>query len=133
MNPYVQKEIDARRFSFWIRESCHGVQVLEITVPCLPSPLGAVWYRFVGNTTIEVLNSFVREDYRRNGLRTAMHLYLSAYKNVDRIITQTGTSDGQAWMKATGFKKQANGDWTIRVNKALKKKSLDWWATVNHP
>lgn len=87
-----------------------GTFTIECRHADMAVPLGTVWFRHVGHETLEVLNSFVHELFRRCGLRTAMHNQLLAYwPSNTRIITDGGTKDGLAWMASVGF--VATPDW----------------------
>ena len=82
-----------------------GTYAITASIPIQPHPMGIVWIRFPGNTTIETLGSFVDSRVRRCGIRTAIHNWmLTQWPEVQRVITTSGTDYGQAWLKATGFK-----------------------------
>lgn len=102
---------------------CHdtgvpGCFVIQLAIPSLPFPIATVWYRWIGNSTAEILHSFVIERYRRHGLRTALHEQMIAvYKpHLKQIITANGTKEGIAWLEAAGFRKdRRTGDWMLKV------------------
>ena len=112
---------DPTKRQFWWGETkIPGSSEIHVCVPSLPWPVGMVWYRWVGNSTIETLHSYVFERLRRCGLRTAMHESLIlAYPTLKRIITASGSkAGGEAWLKASGFKRnRQTGDWEFAVKR----------------
>lgn len=102
-----------------------GCCTLAVCIPSMPMPLGTVWFRFVGNSTIEILWSYVVDPVRRCGLRTALHeTLLSSYPTVRRVMSANGTDDGgRAWLKAMGFQRAAaTGDWELSIKRKRVKR-----------
>lgn len=81
-------------------------------------PVGTVYYRWVGNRTIEIADSYVTEKLRRCGIRTAIHNELvRAYrKDVKRFITGGHTRYSKGWLEKMGFKRDpVTNDYTLDV------------------
>ena len=117
------KDPQRRQFHFG-NTRLPGCEEIHLCVECLPWPVGMVWYRWVGNSTIETLHSYVFERLRRCGIRTALHESLiQSYPQATRFITASGSKDGgEAWLKATGFKKnRRTGDWEFVVKRGKRK------------
>jgi hypothetical protein len=97
--------------------SVPGIHTIEATYQFWDYPAATVWFRFVGLATIEILNSLVVEKLRRCGLRTYLNKALfEAYPQVVLILTQRGTPDGEAFMKASGYRQTELG-WELRRKK----------------
>lgn len=97
-----------------------GTYQITALVPEMPQPLGAVWIRFEGDTTISVLNSWVFEPVRRCGVRSAMHRHMLAiFPSCDRVVTGLSTLDGRAWMQANGYTRTKDG-WELIVQREPK-------------
>ena len=97
--------------------SISGTFSIEATISSYSCPVGIIWFHWVGNSTIELLYSFVLPELRRCGIRTKMHkILLEGYKsNLQTIITGAGTKDGKPWLKKMKFCKQKNGDYILKV------------------
>lgn len=112
----------------WVtwRELEHGVMQFECYIKSDPAPAGLVWgfACAIGKKRKPVFlvqHSFVHNWARRKGVRTAIHAEMQ--KHYSAIFTYTGTKDGDAWMKATGFKKlRPWGLWIQDVAKSKPKK-----------
>lgn len=101
----------------WAPSGIPGTRVLMVTSDHFPYPIAMVWWHHARNgTQIHIVNSFVIEKARRCGLRTYLHeMLLEWYPNVRKIVTDDGTPEGLAWLKATGFKQvSADGCWEYR-------------------
>lgn len=102
-----------------------GTYSLEAVTSSLPYPVGMLWYRWTYDSNIEILNSWVKAETRRSGIRTKMHKFLSGYyKTAKGIVTAHGTEEGTEWMESAGYKQTKDGWWryTIRRKPARKKK-----------
>lgn len=106
-----------------IHSGIPGTYAAEAHLKYLPVPAGVVWFRFISNNTeIEILNSSVMEFLRRCGIRTEIHRYLiGCYPNTKAIVTASGTADGIAWLKATGFIQCSRG-WIFLIKKTTQRK-----------
>lgn len=76
-----------------------------------PAPVGTIYFRLTYDRKIEILDSYVNENYRRNRIRSKMNDMLFAlYPEIKEIVTQTGTKTGKAFMKSSLYN-QKNGYW----------------------
>lgn len=92
-----------------------GVYTLEAYIHAVPQPIGMVWYCRTGNTTLEILNSWVNPRIRRQGVRTKIHKYMLTIAGIDTIVTLGSTKLSLPWLKKMGFKKQESGDWVLTL------------------
>jgi hypothetical protein len=98
--------------------SIPGTLSLEVTHQDMSMPIGILWYKWVGNTTLEILYSFIIEDGRRCGVRTFMHkVLIDAYPSANKIITASGNKFSKPWLIKTGFKENKDGDWVYQIKK----------------
>lgn len=108
------------------RDLENGIVQFECYIKGDPAPAGLVWGIACGlgkskKPVFMVFHSFVHPWARRKGVRTAIQAELK--KRFYAIFTWTGTKDGDAWMKASGFKKlRPWGLWIQDVAKAKPKK-----------
>lgn len=123
-DPYQYMRDQARNeliINWQYTEGHPGTVQITGSIACCPSPMGIVWIGFTLNDTIETYGSFVDSRVRRCGVRTAIHNYiLDSFPEVDRIVTASGSSYGQPWLIATGFKQNERGDWIFK-RKAKKR------------
>ena len=66
-------KIDLKALTINYRNSIPACYIIEAIHPNWPMPVGSVWYRFVGNNTIEICESYVTRTCRRQGIRTFLH------------------------------------------------------------
>ena len=117
---WAREEIRKGRVRIGYSETaCPGTYAAQAMVYGLPMPIATVWFRHVGNATMDTLQSFVITPLRRCGLRTLLHRdMIKAYPECNRVVTGSGSPEGgKAWLKATGFKQNAEGDWVYRIKK----------------
>lgn len=84
-----------------------GTLSVIATEKSMPYPLAVVWYRWgYKSDVIEILNSYVTVPMRRQGIRTKINtlLFEDYGEDVQEIVTQSATADGEKWMLATGYK-----------------------------
>lgn len=105
------------------QSSIPGTFTIEALREHVPSPVGVVWYTFTDRCkAIVIQRSYVREPYRRCGIRSFLHRSLiEAYPDVDRVVTDTGTDTGEAWLLAAGFKKIKGRRFEFTVKRAARK------------
>lgn len=89
--------------------SIPGCHTIEVRHQDFPMPLAVVWFSFFGLNGIQIYNSFVFEKVRRCGLRTMIHEEMLRSYPKHYVISGAGTTSGQAWMKATGYRKTKAG------------------------
>lgn len=125
--PYRKMAADeSQRTFYWARTNVPGCMIASVCVPEFPWPVGTLWYRLVGNLTIEVLHSYVIKELRRCGLRTSLHNYLlRLYPSIQWIITASGSDDGgTAWLEHAGFKQDSlTFDWKLKVSRTRTRKA----------
>jgi hypothetical protein len=91
------------------------LKMMEVFHPEFPVPLCIVWFRFVGEKTIEIMDSKTHYTFRRIGLRTIAHQKMvEGFSNIEIIWSETGTPEGLSWMKKMGYKQGALG-WEFRI------------------
>ncbi len=101
----------------WRESSIPGTFVAEANVSDMPAPVGTVYFRFSRENWVEILSTWVREDYRRRGVRSAINDQLTVWYPNDPIVTARGTETGTKFMKGYGYRKLANGTWIYRPKK----------------
>lgn len=95
-----------------------GTWVLEAIRETFPVPIGNVWFRFVGNKTIEILHSFVWAEVRRCGLRTKMHESMRSQYPQMKFCTAEGNEMSTPWLEKQGFEQdEVTGDWVLMPKK----------------
>lgn len=115
----TQMKIDAADVKWqWQEETgVPGTYALIGTHKASPSPVCIVWWRFAFKAkAIEIVDSFVREQSRRIGVRTAANDFMFANFDADKvteIVTQGGTDSGAKWMKAVGYQRAKDGHWYV--------------------
>jgi GNAT superfamily N-acetyltransferase len=76
-----------------------------------PAPVAQIYYRHVGNATLEILYIHTIPFFRRHGIMRQLFKDLcDGYKprGLKRVITGTGSSEGgAAWLTALGFTREA--------------------------
>ena len=81
-------------------------------------PIGHVYVRPILNSALEVLDSYVKPSFRRNGIRTKIQeMLVHCYPWAKYIVSQHGTEDGLAWMKSMGYQQMPNGDWIYEIKR----------------
>lgn len=104
---------------------CPGTSVIEAYNGGLPYPVGMLWFRWgFANDSVVILNSWVKPETRRCGIRNTMQGYLiESHKGdgIRRIVSPGGTASGIAWMKAYGYKKsKRQGYWYYTIPKGMR-------------
>lgn len=101
----------------------HGVKQYECYIKDDPSPAGFVWGIACGigkgKPVFQVFHSFVHPWARRKGVRSKIQKVLE--EHFTAVFTYTGTKDGSAWMKASGYKKLRPWGLWIKDKKQKKK------------
>jgi hypothetical protein len=97
-----------------------GLWQLSCWTEDMPMPIGYIQFIIggkapqSGKVIAEVFHGEVLEPFRRQGVRTFLQEKLIQHWNPDVIMTQAGTEDGAAWMKARGYKVCENtGMWFV--------------------
>lgn len=92
-----------------------GTIALVATWSPIPSPIATVWYRLAARRDeLEIVHSWVREAAQRQGIRSRLNTELfRGYPKCKRIVTQSGTESGLAFMRATGYKQHKSGYWYV--------------------
>lgn len=89
-----------------------GTLAAEFVMDDLASPVGTVWFRAVGNATIEILHSYVWPQVRRCGVRTAIHRALQQwYPGFGFMTAESSGPAAKAWLEKMGFVQ--GRDWTL--------------------
>jgi len=114
-----KKTIHKDTFFWWRESSVKGTLVYELMIPEHAMPICSVWARWVGKATIEVLQSFTIERFRRRGYRTHLHNEIAKLNHQAKwMMTAGGNKDGKAWLKKMGFwKDEITGDWMLEINR----------------
>lgn len=117
MNERRKQKLEAygTECTWYYSNTCKGTFVAEYLADGHPVPIGVVWFRQVGNDTIEVLQSFTETHWRRCGVRTALNDYIIKQLRPKTVMTATATPKAKKWMLKYGYREQPNGDWTYRV------------------
>lgn len=78
-------------------------------------PIGHVYTRYTYlEGELEIVDSFVKPELRRQGVRTALQNAIWAAhtpEDLTRIVTKMGTTDGLAWMRSRGYQQAKDGYW----------------------
>lgn len=115
-----EKKVDPNTLFWWTESSVKGTLVYELMVPCNPQPVCSVWTRWIGNATIEILNSYTIEPFRRRGYRTHLHNELIKFQPKAKWITtaRAGSKEAKAWLKKMGFwQDEITGDFMLEINR----------------
>ena len=101
------------KFNWLTETSIPGTWALLAIVPYMPVPIGIVWVRWNALKQLEILDSHVNDQFRRQGVRTKMNTHLfETFSSLYVIVTGRGSKEGAAWMKATGYREMPNG-WSV--------------------
>ena len=108
----------------WRRSTVPGILVAEASHLDFHVVLGMVYYRVrQENNSIEILQSFVMDWARRNGIRSKINDALFGWYDWAKSIRSSGaTKDGEKFMRAAGYKKLKNGTWIVRRKRKRAKK-----------
>lgn len=92
-------------FIQWRYTSVPGTFVAELVLKWCAWPVGSVWYRDgFHDGVIEICGSYVPDNLRRHGIRTAIHQWMLAmFPKTKRIITRQATEDSRPWLIKMGF------------------------------
>ena len=95
--------LDARRSFVRSVDIPMGMTMYLCYVEAYCSPVGFVWgYGEAEHGVFEVLGSYVEPWARRQGIRSVLNTAISA--DYRTIATAAGTSEGEAFMRAAGYK-----------------------------
>ena len=128
IDTWERTKVEIRQGDLLIKHSAPtiaGTYSLEAVTSSLPYPVGMLWYRWTYDSKIEILNSWVKAEARRSGIRTRMHDFLvNYYKTSKHVVTAHGTEEGTKWMESAGYRQTKDGWWryTIRRKPAKRKK-----------
>lgn len=121
MNPYkeVKERITHGEYDVDVLDSVvPGTFACCLTVPMMPMPLGTVYYRHVGNAdkggAVEIVDSFTSKEFRRIGIRTAIHDTMLEWWPDTAFFTGQGNEKSEAWLKKMGFKPHPVLGWYLR-------------------
>ena len=92
-----------------------GTAVIEIHLDCIPAPVGIMWIRLVGNSTVEILGVYVSSHLRRCGIGSGLIDYVIELWEPKKFITASATALGRHLLLSKGFGKLPNGDWEMTV------------------
>jgi len=114
----IDKDV-SYRFS---QTGCNGTHIMEALLPWVPMPVCTVWFRGVGNSTHEILNSLTIIPERRKGYRTYLHnKMIEIYPKMKWIMTARGNKESTRWLKKMGFwQDEITSDWMLEVNRKKK-------------
>ena len=95
----------------WIDQSAVGFGVTALTAFAreIPCPVGVMWVTIngpgnAGKRRAEILDVWVSQPFRRQGIAGKMLDYLIKTVQCDVVITQNGSkTGGEAWLLAAGF------------------------------
>ena len=106
----------------WRRSTIPGVMVAEASHADYRTPIGTVYFVIDKGEEMKILNTFVMDIFRRNGIRTRINDKLFEwYPKVKRITSPSDTKDGAEFMKAYGYKKLKDGSWVVYRSRRKKK------------
>ena len=124
-------DVDAKlvRFQFQYDSGIPGTFAVIGVHPSLTRPVVLVWYSWAFvPSVIEIQSSWVDQEMRRRGLRSRVNDFLFDSYSSDalrRIVSQTGTPDGEKWMLAVGYKKFKDGHFELTRAQWQRRKSSD--------
>lgn len=125
-------------------EHCHvtwakignGIWIFACFSPIVHYPIALVTATIAGKGTAgkmraEILSSDVSDWARRQGVRTLINKAIFDKWDVDVIMTQNGTTDGAAFMEATGYRLDKKiGVWYL--TKTMFKRNQNKKSEVKH-
>ncbi len=117
MQEHKEKILKLEGLDFHIRNtSIPGSLAIEATFEDHPSPVGTVWFQWVGNETITINESYVPKQFRRCGIRTYLHKKLiESYPTLKELTTGSCTTESRPWLIKQGFKKDSHKDWVLEL------------------
>lgn len=97
----------------------YGCKQATLWVTGWPIPAGVVWFLAFDNEkagTLQVLHSYTLPEWRRKGVRSAIHQAMLDSTPGALILTGSpSTESGEAWMKSQGFKKNSEtSQWVLK-------------------
>jgi len=96
-----------------------GSFVGECFHPNAPMPICTLWLRWEDTkkrTTLEILNCYVPERFRRLGLLTwTFDKTLKHFQTIKFVATDHGTEFSEPWLVKTGWRKHRKHGWIYKV------------------
>ena len=100
------------------RTTIQHVYALEAAWAGRPCPIGVLWWYWDAPGVVAIAQSFVPEKCRRLGVRTRLHqVLIERLPAMRRIITESATVDGEAWLRFAGFRRGHDGGWSLNVQR----------------
>lgn len=112
----------------WVvwKEIGFGVTAFFCFAPRHPVPVGHVYTLIAGRgrsgkNECSIVSSYVDPWARRNGIRTELNRAIFKNHKIDVIRTADSTRQGEAWMRACGYKfDKRTGSWSVTAKEFAK-------------
>jgi N-acetylglutamate synthase-like GNAT family acetyltransferase len=82
----------------------------------MPNPVGILWYHWTGVRSVEILNCYVPQTYRRCGVMSfLLKKLLATNRNIRKVTTADATKESGPWLTRMGFRQAEDDDWTLKI------------------
>jgi GNAT superfamily N-acetyltransferase len=108
-------KIDLKQVAFYWQEilpGCPGASAIVAVHHCYPTPIATAWYRHTLLHQIEIIDCYVGEQFRRQGLMRALVGKLREWWPGKTICTAICNKLSTPAFKRIGFK-QKKGGWYL--------------------
>jgi GNAT superfamily N-acetyltransferase len=115
-----EKEQVQRRNMQWTHLNETGIPGTEAfiaTVNSMPMPVGIIWFRWNTRRTIGIMNIYVLESLRRQGVATWLHNKLVEVISPDCVYTMSANDMSEPWLTKLGYEKADDG-WYLYPQKS---------------
>jgi len=96
-----------------------GCKIISATHPDYSYPIATIWYRLQNNTTtICILHQHTIPYLQRQGIMQYLyHRLVGAYKDVKRVVTDSGNRMSKPWLLKNKFKLDENNQYMVELKK----------------
>ncbi len=115
--PAKPEKIDVANLDIHTCLLFRGLRFLCAFDPDCAGPIAWIFFYWSGDddhSYAEIVDSWVKPSYRRQGVRSKMNEFLFEHWKADGIVTCLGTEKyGEPFMKATGYVQDGLGRWML--------------------
>lgn len=87
-----------------------GTTTIEASHEDVGMPVATMWWRWVGNSTVEIMSMYTPSWARQCGLQAFLFERLVHYARPRRVTTASDTRYSRGWLAKRGFKRNQDRD-----------------------